>query len=122
MPGKPFKRCPNPGCVGLVRNEACSVCGDVRRPRQARQEAGRPWNARKWKALSRAHRTIHPLCERCEARGVIRIADLVHHTNPVKQGGRLLPSSQQLESLCHACHSVEEREARKETPKGGLPQ
>ena len=62
----------------------------------------RGYNAR-WNKLRKAKRQANPLCERCQAKGITRIAELVHHITPLDKGGELL-AWDNLMSLCRNCH------------------
>jgi 5-methylcytosine-specific restriction protein A len=44
-----------------------------------------------------------PLCAECERRGVVTLATDVHHIVAKRDGG--LDEIENLEPLCHACHS-----------------
>jgi 5-methylcytosine-specific restriction endonuclease McrA len=50
-----------------------------------------------------------PLCATCEARGVLTLATEVDHIVVAKGDMRLLRSSDNLRSLCKACHSRKTR-------------
>ena len=59
-----------------------------------------------WKKARVRYRARHPLCERCEAKGIVKPADMVHHKVPIEEGGPKLAESN-LESLCWPCHGEE---------------
>lgn len=52
---------------------------------------------------SRMYGKRHPLCERCEARGIVRLKAEVHH----RDQDRSNTSDENLESLCFECHDEE---------------
>lgn len=60
-----------------------------------------------WKKLARQFRREHPLCQHCEARGVVRPASLVDHRIPIRgpDDPRRLEWNN-LQSLCRGCHAV----------------
>lgn len=66
--------------------------------------------SRVWIRLRREYLAAHPLCERCEAHGVSRLAQEVHHCIPVETAGdyagmrRLAYDSTNLQALCKTCH------------------
>lgn len=70
----------------------------------------------RWLRLRRAVLTAHPLCERCEAAGIISPATEVHHRRPVEYGVnynekyRLMYDPHNLCALCHDCHVKEHTE------------
>jgi 5-methylcytosine-specific restriction protein A len=47
-----------------------------------------------------------PLCQRCLKVNLVVPADQVHHPVDVSKGGAWYPSLDELESLCHSCHSM----------------
>lgn len=65
-----------------------------------------------WLKLRRVILTEHPLCERCQADGLIAAATEVHHRRPVESGinreemRRLMFNPDNLAALCHRCHVV----------------
>jgi 5-methylcytosine-specific restriction protein A len=91
-----MKRCPT-----LKRPKVCTPSiGDPSRGTSTAR--GFTW---RWRQLSLRYRANHPLCERCLAAGRTVPATEVHHK--LKHGGdpSLVMDSDQLEALCHACHS-----------------
>ncbi|MEE3476859.1 MAG: HNH endonuclease signature motif containing protein [Candidatus Cryptobacteroides sp.] len=66
--------------------------------------------SRKWKNFRRWYLSTHPLCEMCEAEGITRAAQVVHHVIPIQssktQEGmrRLAFDYSNLQSLCVECH------------------
>lgn len=63
-----------------------------------------------WLRLRKAKLTSQPLCERCQAEGVLRPATEVHHVHPVEDAlttcekEALMFDPHNLMSLCHDCH------------------
>lgn len=63
-----------------------------------------------WLRLRRAVLTAHPLCERCQAEGMITAATEVHHVRPVEEALSKAERRQRmydpsnLQALCHDCH------------------
>lgn len=66
--------------------------------------------SRVWRRMRREYLAAHPLCERCEAHGVTRLASEVHHRIPVETAGdyaamrRLAYDVTNLQALCQTCH------------------
>ena len=64
----------------------------------------------KWLRLRRDTLTAHPLCQRCEAEGIITPATEVHHIRPVEEAITYADKVQRmydphnLQALCHDCH------------------
>jgi 5-methylcytosine-specific restriction endonuclease McrA len=81
----------------------------AQRAEDARFYAGSPW--RKLRKLKLDH---DPLCERCEKAGVTEVAVHVHHIRARKQFPELAMDLDNLEALCHSCHS----RLHKTKPKG----
>ena len=63
-----------------------------------------------WLRLRRAVLIAYPLCERCQAEGVITAATEVHHVRPVEEAFSKAERRQRmydpsnLQALCHDCH------------------
>ena len=68
-------------------------------------------NSAQWKNLRARKLCANPICETCEANGLSTLATDVHHVVPVESvphefGMRqLMFDYNNLQSLCHACHS-----------------
>lgn len=64
----------------------------------------------RWLRLRREILTSHPLCQRCEAEGILTPATEVHHIHPVEEaityGDKRMRmfDPHNLMALCHACH------------------
>lgn len=64
----------------------------------------------RWLRLRRAILTARPLCERCQAAGIIEPSTEVHHHTPVEYGvnyaekRQLMYDPANLRALCHNCH------------------
>ncbi|MFZ6813737.1 HNH endonuclease [Undibacterium sp. Rencai35W] len=57
-----------------------------------------------WRTLRAAFLRLHPVCCRCEARGVIVAAVVADHVLPIKDGGARLDEAN-LQALCVPCHN-----------------
>ena len=63
------------------------------------------YDKRNWRKLSRLKLSTDPLCEACSKTGRIVPAVLVHHIEPIEDGGALYPTLAGLMSVCRACHN-----------------
>lgn len=74
-------------------------------------------NSNRWKLLRTKKMQSSPICEVCEANGLSTLATEVHHKIPVESVShelgmkQLMFSYDNLQSLCHACHSEIHRRA-----------
>ena len=74
-------------------------------------------NSNKWKLLRAKKLQSNPVCEVCEANNRSTLATEVHHTVPVESVSHELGMRQlmfdynNLQSLCHSCHSDAHRRA-----------
>jgi 5-methylcytosine-specific restriction protein A len=62
------------------------------------------YNSRAWRNFSINHRKKHPLCVKCQEKGIITQAQLVDHIVPIRKGGNPFDTSN-CQSLCHPCHN-----------------
>ncbi|WP_379921714.1 HNH endonuclease [Erythrobacter sp. R86502] len=60
-----------------------------------------------WRKLRAKRLDLNPLCQHCEATGLITPAVEVDHIKPVKMGGMSILSNTQ--SLCKPCHQAKTR-------------
>ena len=64
----------------------------------------------------------HPLCANCEAVGLTVLADMVHHTKPVKEHPEHAFDMETFLGLCNACHnSIEAKGMMTGTREDGTP-
>ena len=110
-----YPGCRKPVPLGAKYCEAHKAAGEARdtkfaadrdRPRTERAGAS---SARgygyKWQRLRARILVAHPLCVECEKRGLIKLATDVDHTRPHKGNPFLLWDKENLQPLCHECHS-----------------
>lgn len=119
-----FTVCAYPGChspvprgerfcdrhkeVGEKRDAALLAQAKKRRDARRRELKGttaqRGYGAR-WQALRKRFILQHPYCEQCLKEGRITPATDVDHIKPHKGCPRLLFDENNLQALCHECHS-----------------
>jgi 5-methylcytosine-specific restriction protein A len=69
-------------------------------------------NTTRWRNCRERQLHRHPLCQRCEEHGRIRLAEEVHHIRPVESAGDyngmkvLAYDPDNLMSLCRECHHI----------------
>ena len=97
------KICQSPGCSNLSSGAYCEEHKRIKRQHDDRESAYKRGYDRKWQAVRKSYLSKYPLCEMCEANGITKIADLVHHIIRIKDGGDRL-NSKNLMSLCIKCH------------------
>lgn len=101
MPRALPRPCSTPGCPALSRARYCEKHAkqeDARRGSSSARGYGHAW--RKLRLTILAER---PLCEECEARGLVVAAKHVDHRIARARGGT--DESDNLASLCASCHS-----------------
>lgn len=101
---RPFRPCKRVGCVALTRDVYC----DEHKPSDKRRE-GVTWrylyNTRKWKEMRALHLLMSPFCVDCVRDGKRTRATDVDHIRDHKGNKRLFYDKNNLQSLCHSCHS-----------------
>lgn len=68
-----------------------------------RPRSDSPYHTARWTRLSRAFRAMHPLCEECRKRGVIKSAAVVDHIVPWPVCQDFF-DEKNLQSLCEDCN------------------
>ena len=109
MPSKPGTPCTKPSCPGIVRAGVCSVCGPLRLTVQRQHDERRGTAAQRgyganWQRLRTMVLNASPLCAECDRQGRVTPATDVHHKVKRRDGGP--DTFENLEPLCHACHSA----------------
>ena len=77
------------------------------------------YNTAEWRNLREWKINLNPLCEHCERRGLIMVAQEVDHIIEIEDGGSKTDPDN-LQSLCKACHrkkTGEEKRKREEKKK-----
>lgn len=103
MPYKPKKPCAHPGCPELVTGRFCEKHQKQDRQRYDQQRgtaAQRGYDAR-WRRLRAMVLAEEPLCRECLRQGRVTPATDVHHIDGDARNMR----RENLEPLCHECHS-----------------
>lgn len=60
----------------------------------------------RWRHLRRIHLSGNPLCDACTRLGITALATDVDHIIPHKGDEQLKYDADNLQSLCHSCHSI----------------
>lgn len=106
-------------CRRLTKNlnGYCDSHQDRYKPNEARKvydkQRGSPSSRgydHSWVKLRAEFMREHPLCELCEKKGLIVLAEEVHHIKPIADGGARL-DKRNLQALCKACHTKITNEA-----------
>ncbi len=78
------------------------------------------YNTKQWHNLRNRYIKEHPFCELCEQRGIVRLAEEVHHKEEFLKGitdeekWQLLLDEDNLMSLCSDCHHEIHNDNRKD--------
>lgn len=101
------RRCNKPGCLTLVRHGYCPTHQKVKhkQDRRARGSAAERGYDSRWRKVRAIKMATTPLCERCEKQGRTRAGDMVHHIQPLNEGGARLDMDN-LQTLCNPCHAA----------------
>ena len=107
---KPLRPCRHPGCGALTREGWCLAHKPDRAPDRRTGSARAPW--RRWYSLKiwtddlRPSQLIRePFCRECARYGIRTPAADVDHVRDHKGDWNLFTDRDNLQSLCHACHS-----------------
>jgi 5-methylcytosine-specific restriction protein A len=109
--------CRHPGCPALCREPFCSEHQAEANKAEWQHRSTRSnrvvYNSARWRRVRTAYLAEHPFCERCAREDRIEAANLVHHLQPIEDGGEPFDEAN-LEALCGpACHGPAEAEARR---------
>lgn len=78
-----------------------------------------PYNTAQWQRLREAKLDETPLCEACDQRGRVTIANTVDHRVAIKAGGDPFPPLDGLRSMCAPCHSIKTNAADRPDRRAG---
>lgn len=107
MAMKPFRPCRYPGCCTLVAEGYC----ETHRPRRTcdRSEEAQSWRwmygTPEWEQLRGGQLLREPFCRVCARKGLRVRATDVDHIVDHKGDWTVFTDPDNLESLCHSCHS-----------------
>ncbi len=106
MAQKPLRPCRHPGCPELTRDGWCPA----HKPRQAARRESAAWHG--WyslpiwtEGLRPGQLLREPFCQECARKGVRTRATDVDHIRDHKGDWALFTARDNLQSLCHTCHS-----------------
>ena len=107
MAQKPLRPCRHPGCGALTREGWCPQHKPSEAPRSPEAAAWRRWYSLKvWTDDLRPGQLLRePFCRACAARGIRTPATDVDHIRDHKGDWALFTARDNLQSLCHRCHS-----------------
>ena len=100
-----LKACGVRTCPNLVRgkNKYCPTHAylEYKNDKHYRGSASERGYDRNWNKLRDAYLSAHPICEECGE----RIAEMVHHIEPIKNAKDKKLNIDNLEALCLSCHA-----------------
>lgn len=113
--GKPCKPCKASGCPALVPGGGYCPAHRRKAP-AARRAAGagdrklsaewhKLYSSKLWKQNRAMQLLLHPYCQECARHGIRRRATDVDHIIPHRGDLTLFNDTENLQSLCHSCHS-----------------
>lgn len=107
MPPRIPKPCTYPGCgILTVKGGRCAIHIKQTRQRQDKERGtahARGYGAR-WQRARLLFLDDHPLCKRCEDKGLVVPANVVDHIQPHKGDGVLFWDQRNWQPLCKPCH------------------
>lgn len=104
---RPMRPCKHPGCSTLTKTGWCAE-HQPKHKRGVSSEWHWMYNDRRWKALRQQQLIREPFCAECIRRGAITPARAteVDHITPHRGSWRMFLDKDNLQSLCHRCHSA----------------
>ena len=112
MPYAPARPCAYPKCPNTTdRGRYCPEHTTINNRQYKKDRWDKDiqalYKSSAWRRLRELKIQEQPLCERCVTNGIFVAVEVVHHKKEIKKGGRMLPTLDELESLCKACHNRE---------------
>lgn len=109
MPVAPLRVCSVPGCSQRTPKGKCAEHQRTTRLHERRHYTGIPGvnYGRKWRKARERFIAEHPLCVRCQARGIVTPSDVVNHIVPHNGDPVLFWDESNWESLCFSDHNAE---------------
>jgi 5-methylcytosine-specific restriction protein A len=92
--------------------------GKPKRPYQKGSYVEVRYNTTRWRNVREQVLQCNPLCVNCESLGLLTVAQMVDHIEPVRLGGEFWETDN-LQPLCNSCHaskSAKEKNIRPPTP------
>ena len=77
-----------------------------------RERSADPYHTNRWTRLSRAWRMMHPLCEECKRRGIIRAGEVTDHIIPWPVCQDFYDENN-LQTLCKDCNHAKGQKDKK---------
>lgn len=108
MAMKPLRPCRHPGCSALVRDGYCGAHQPKRTDDRSEEAKSWHWMYRtdKWLRELRPEQLLRePFCRECSRNGLRVRATDVDHIEPHRGDWSKFTDRNNLQSLCHACHS-----------------
>jgi len=69
------------------------------------------YNTKRWRSVREQVLQSSPLCKNCEAIGLLTVAQMVDHIEPVRLGGEFWETDN-LQPLCNSCHASKSAKER----------
>lgn len=119
MGKRPPRPCRYPGCGEVTADGWCPA----HRPRRAKRGASAQWHkfylTRLWRDTLRPGQLLRePFCRACAGRGLRMPATEVDHIRPHKGDWNRFADPDNLQSLCHSCHSRKTMAENRGNPGG----
>ena len=89
--------------------------GKPKRPYQKGAYIEPRYNTTRWRRVREQVLQGNPLCVNCETLGLLTVAQMVDHIEPVRLGGEFW-AMDNLQPLCNSCHGVKSQSERNATP------
>ena len=89
--------------------------GKPKRPYQKGAYIEPRYNTTRWRRVREQVLQGNPLCVNCETLGLLTVAQMVDHIEPVRLGGEFW-AMDNLQPLCNSCHGVKSQSERNLTP------
>lgn len=109
MPNKPLHLCYKPNCSNLTRERYCETHKqEINKYNKERTDKDyvRFYYSKEWQQLRMlVLKRDGYLCVSCRSKGIVKLAEMVHHKIPIKIDYNKRLDLDNLESLCEACHN-----------------
>lgn len=118
MKARAFKPCGHPGCRALV-DDGTNRCA-LHKPEAWKRRDDAPFRIR-GRTLQRLRAELfaeNPLCVRCEAKGIVRLATIRDHTIPLSIAGVDEPNNIGKAGLCQECSDAKTEQERLDALRG----